>query len=275
MDNGSNPAAAPNADNAAQIANSAVHDMALNNEATGSHPMPARINAVRATGSQAPNVSGQGARDQSISSRISRGRLGLRTSNRDSHDARSNVSRPLEENVRKEMDAAPPIMYMSNYHPFVENGYAELNPEYAQSQNSRPVWSLAKPLPRVVRESAVETGGHDHDHDHEESKHKEGDVEAGKVPAKPKPKSKLELEREAREHAFFCKKHGRFHDHGGDDHACDDDDDHGHATSLIREISLGRTVSRVQRPRRSHEIAPQPGEPIGLAKPFGDPHRHE
>ncbi|KAL4920717.1 aquaporin-like protein [Aspergillus aurantiobrunneus] len=34
--------------------------------------------------------------------------------------------------------------------PFVDPGYAELNPEYVRG-NPRPVWSLAKPLPRVVR----------------------------------------------------------------------------------------------------------------------------
>lgn len=36
-------------------------------------------------------------------------------------------------------------------------GYADLNPEYEQPQNTKPVWSLAKPLPRVVRPGMVPT----------------------------------------------------------------------------------------------------------------------
>lgn len=41
--------------------------------------------------------------------------------------------------------------------PFVQPGYADLNPSYEQASNARPVWSLAKPLPRVVRPSMVPT----------------------------------------------------------------------------------------------------------------------
>ncbi|CAG7947288.1 unnamed protein product [Penicillium nalgiovense] len=41
--------------------------------------------------------------------------------------------------------------------PFVQPGYADLNPSYEQAFNARPVWSLAKPLPRVVRPSMVPT----------------------------------------------------------------------------------------------------------------------
>ncbi|KKK14379.1 hypothetical protein P175DRAFT_0515691 [Aspergillus ochraceoroseus IBT 24754] len=41
--------------------------------------------------------------------------------------------------------------------PFVHPGYAELNPSYEQAANARPVWSLAKPLPRVVRPGMVPT----------------------------------------------------------------------------------------------------------------------
>ena len=42
--------------------------------------------------------------------------------------------------------------------PFVQPGYCELNPSYEQPVNSKPVWSLAKPLPRVVRPGMVPTG---------------------------------------------------------------------------------------------------------------------
>ncbi|KAJ5520698.1 hypothetical protein N7463_001151 [Penicillium fimorum] len=41
--------------------------------------------------------------------------------------------------------------------PFVQPGYADLNPSYEQPSNARPVWSLAKPLPRVVRPGMVPT----------------------------------------------------------------------------------------------------------------------
>lgn len=36
-------------------------------------------------------------------------------------------------------------------------GYADLNPSYHQAANTKPVWSLAKPLPRVVRSGMVPT----------------------------------------------------------------------------------------------------------------------
>ncbi|KAL4958306.1 aquaporin-like protein [Aspergillus filifer] len=41
--------------------------------------------------------------------------------------------------------------------PFVQPGYGDLNPEYEQPTNTKPVWSLAKPLPRVVRPGMVPT----------------------------------------------------------------------------------------------------------------------
>ena len=41
--------------------------------------------------------------------------------------------------------------------PFVHPGYAELNPSYDLGHNTKPVWSLAKPLPRVVRSGMVPT----------------------------------------------------------------------------------------------------------------------
>lgn len=41
--------------------------------------------------------------------------------------------------------------------PYVDPGYADLNPAYDQPINSRPVWGLAKPLPRVIRPGMVPT----------------------------------------------------------------------------------------------------------------------
>ncbi|KAJ9379214.1 hypothetical protein DTO063F5_7313 [Paecilomyces variotii] len=43
------------------------------------------------------------------------------------------------------------------HEPFVQPGYADLNPEYDQASSAKPVWSLAKPLPRVVRPGMVPT----------------------------------------------------------------------------------------------------------------------
>ncbi|KAL2843898.1 aquaporin-like protein [Aspergillus pseudoustus] len=43
------------------------------------------------------------------------------------------------------------------HEPFVQPGYGDLNPEYEQAANAKPVWSLAKPLPRVVRPGMVPT----------------------------------------------------------------------------------------------------------------------
>ena len=43
------------------------------------------------------------------------------------------------------------------HEPFVHPGYSDLNPSYDQPTNAKPVWSLAKPLPRVVRPGMVPT----------------------------------------------------------------------------------------------------------------------
>jgi aquaglyceroporin related protein len=40
---------------------------------------------------------------------------------------------------------------------YVDPGYTQLNPAYEQSSNTRPVWGLAKPLPRVLRPGMVPT----------------------------------------------------------------------------------------------------------------------
>lgn len=41
--------------------------------------------------------------------------------------------------------------------PYVDTGYAQLNPAYDQSANVRPVWGLAKPLPHILRPGMVPT----------------------------------------------------------------------------------------------------------------------
>lgn len=44
-----------------------------------------------------------------------------------------------------------------SHEPFVQPGYGDLNPAYVQAASAKPVWSLAKPLPRVVRSGMVPT----------------------------------------------------------------------------------------------------------------------
>ncbi|KAK5999493.1 hypothetical protein QM012_005346 [Aureobasidium pullulans] len=39
----------------------------------------------------------------------------------------------------------------NQHQPYVEPGYAELNPAYDQPGNVRPIWGLADPMPRIVR----------------------------------------------------------------------------------------------------------------------------
>jgi aquaglyceroporin related protein len=50
-------------------------------------------------------------------------------------------------------EVSPP----NQHQPYVDPRYTELNPAYEQPVNNRPVWGLAKPLPRVVRPGMVPT----------------------------------------------------------------------------------------------------------------------
>lgn len=43
------------------------------------------------------------------------------------------------------------------HEPFVSPGYADLNPEYDQPHHAKPVWGLAKAMPRVVRPGMIPT----------------------------------------------------------------------------------------------------------------------
>jgi aquaglyceroporin related protein, other eukaryote len=49
----------------------------------------------------------------------------------------------------------PPEVVVPANQPYVDPGYTELNPAYDQPSNIRPVWGLAKPLPRVLRPGMV------------------------------------------------------------------------------------------------------------------------
>ncbi|KAI9047074.1 hypothetical protein LZ554_009147 [Drepanopeziza brunnea f. sp. 'monogermtubi'] len=48
-----------------------------------------------------------------------------------------------------------PVEAVAANQPYVDPGYADLNPAYDQPINTRPVWGLAKPLPRVIRPGMV------------------------------------------------------------------------------------------------------------------------
>jgi aquaglyceroporin related protein len=50
-----------------------------------------------------------------------------------------------------------PIDTVAANQPYVDAGYGQLNPAYEQPVNVRPVWGLAKPLPRVIRPGMVPT----------------------------------------------------------------------------------------------------------------------
>jgi aquaglyceroporin related protein len=54
--------------------------------------------------------------------------------------------------------AGPPVAdAMAANQSYVDPGYTQLNPAYEQPSNTRPVWGLAKPLPRVLRPGMVPT----------------------------------------------------------------------------------------------------------------------
>ncbi|KAF4610411.1 hypothetical protein G7Y89_g15708 [Cudoniella acicularis] len=50
-----------------------------------------------------------------------------------------------------------PLETLAANQPYVDPGYSELNPAYDRPANTRPVWGLAKPLPRVLRPGMIPT----------------------------------------------------------------------------------------------------------------------
>ena len=55
------------------------------------------------------------------------------------------------------MAGPAPINTIEANQAYVDPGYSQLNPAYDQPVNTRPVWGLAKPLPRVIRPGMVPT----------------------------------------------------------------------------------------------------------------------
>jgi aquaglyceroporin related protein len=101
----------------------------------------------------------------------------------------------------------------SQHQPYVDPGYAELNPAYEQPGNVRPVWGLAKPLPRVLRPGMVPSPSELHMSvatDESEVKHEndQADVELGKGTVDPaiplgRISSQLQTSRRTRGHPIF------------------------------------------------------------------------
>ena len=66
--------------------------------------------------------------------------------------------------------------------PYIDPGYAQLNPAYDQPSNIRPVWGLAKPLPHVLRSGMVPTKD-----ELEEDEHDPPDLENGRIEPSLRP----------------------------------------------------------------------------------------
>lgn len=56
-----------------------------------------------------------------------------------------------------------PNILRTAHEPFVSPGYADLNPEYDQPHSAKPVWGLAKSMPRVVRPGMIPTAEEVHE----------------------------------------------------------------------------------------------------------------
>ena len=93
--------------------------------------------------------------------------------------------------------------------PYVDPGYAQLNPAYDQPVNVRPVWGLAKPLPRVLRPGMVPTKDeveHDVLEDEEAQAQPPDDIEAGRIEPSLRPDkaaSVLDTIRREREYSLI------------------------------------------------------------------------
>ncbi|KAI5269851.1 aquaporin-like protein [Aureobasidium subglaciale] len=105
------------------------------------------------------------------------------------------------------------IVAVAHQHtPYVDPGYAQLNPAYTQPMHARPVWSLAKPLPRVVRPGMVPTASEIDSVNQQanDTQITEGDVEQGPEPTLRlgRVSSKLQAVRAERERRFVEGRSG-------------------------------------------------------------------
>lgn len=82
--------------------------------------------------------------------------------------------------------AGSPVDNIIANQPYVDPGYVELNPAYEAPTNTRPVWGLARPLPRVVRAGMIPTRTEileqaPQQSEYEKRAEEEFDLEAGRV----------------------------------------------------------------------------------------------
>ncbi|KAH7058665.1 aquaporin-like protein [Macrophomina phaseolina] len=149
--------------------------------------------------------------------------------------------------------AGPAEPAPQTHQPYVDPGYAQLNPAYEQPTNTRPVWGLAKPLPRVIRPGMVPTPADVSPAEPE--KPVDPDIEKGRVEQTlnlGKISSSLRDAREQRENNFLQRM--------------------GTSTSTASVAApVARTSSRASTRRRAGSIVdapPPPGPPVPLLTPL-------
>lgn len=135
--------------------------------------------------------------------------------------------------------------------PYVDPGYAQLNPAYEQPLNTRPVWGLAKPLPRVVRPGMVPTPGEMAPAEPERPV--DPDVEKGRVEPTlnlGKISSSLRDTREQRENNFLQRVGTNA------------------SSSGATTAPVGRTSSLVSSRRREESNLDAPPQPLPMLTPL-------
>ncbi|ETI24322.1 hypothetical protein G647_03691 [Cladophialophora carrionii CBS 160.54] len=102
---------------------------------------------------------------------------------------------------------------------YVDPGYAQLNPAYDQPVNVRPVWGLAKPLPRVLRPGMVPTKDELETEAPEEGETQPPvDIEAGRIEPSLRPDkvaSTLDTVRREREIALIRAYENQYNESPG------------------------------------------------------------
>jgi len=146
-----------------------------------------------------------------------------------------------------------PEVVMPANQPYVDPGYSQLNPAYEQPLNTRPVWGLAKPLPRVIRPGMVPTRSEVQQSQDQRQGRPDADLEQGRIEPTlrvDKISSQLQSTRQNRENQLFQTYSRR----GGPG-----------------APSLGRTTSNV--PPLSYPSVPENGEDdIGPMPPLDEEH---
>ncbi|OAL20000.1 hypothetical protein AYO22_09150 [Fonsecaea multimorphosa] len=103
-----------------------------------------------------------------------------------------------------------PVETLAANQPYIDPGYTQLNPAYDQPTNVRPVWGLAKPLPRVLRPGMVPAKDELEQEVQEEEREVQqpatADIEAGRIEPSLRPdkvSSQLDAIRREREISLY------------------------------------------------------------------------